>query len=174
MLHSFFLPQLRIKQDAVPGLTIPVRFDASKAGRYELLCAELCGWGHYKMRADVTVHETQSEFDEWMEQALREQDRSQPPGGPPTAAAPDVAAAPGTAWSNEAAMSTEHHAPGHGNGHEHGAGPDTGMAPGHIPSSGQAPGHDEHIHAGADEPAVPLRLLDRPQDHRHPVPLLRA
>lgn len=95
VLHSFFLPQLRIKQDAVPGLTIPVKFDASKPGRYELLCAELCGWGHYKMRADVTVHETQSEFDEWMEQALREQSRSQPPGAPPTATAPDVAAAPG-------------------------------------------------------------------------------
>ena len=50
VLHSFFLPQLRIKQDAVPGLTIPVWFDADKAGKYELVCAELCGWGHYKMR----------------------------------------------------------------------------------------------------------------------------
>ncbi|CAN5913236.1 hypothetical protein BH23PLA1_BH23PLA1_13550 [soil metagenome] len=77
VLHSFFLPQLRIKQDAVPGLTIPVWFDADKAGRYELLCAELCGWGHYKMRANVTVHETQSEFEEWMENALREQNLDQ-------------------------------------------------------------------------------------------------
>ena len=49
--HSFFLPHLRIKQDAVPGLVIPVWFEADKSGEYTLLCAELCGWGHYKMNA---------------------------------------------------------------------------------------------------------------------------
>ena len=59
MLHSFYLPQFRIKQDAVPGLTIPVWFDSDRAGEFELVCAELCGWGHYKMRGKVTVHETQ-------------------------------------------------------------------------------------------------------------------
>jgi cytochrome c oxidase subunit 2 len=77
VLHSFFLPQLRIKQDAVPGLTIPVWFDADRSGKYELVCAELCGWGHYKMRGNVTVHDTQSEFDEWMSRALADQNRSQ-------------------------------------------------------------------------------------------------
>ena len=85
VIHSFFLPQMRIKQDAVPGMTIPVLFDARKAGRYELLCAELCGWGHYKMRAQVTVHESQSEFDEWMGQSLREQNRSDPDALPASA-----------------------------------------------------------------------------------------
>ena len=73
VLHSFFLPQMRIKQDAVPGLTIPVWFDADRAGHFELVCAELCGWGHYKMRADVTVHSTQAEFDEWMKRATEAQ-----------------------------------------------------------------------------------------------------
>ncbi|MFO0910533.1 MAG: cytochrome c oxidase subunit II [Isosphaeraceae bacterium] len=77
VLHSFFLPQMRIKQDAVPGLTIPVWFDCDRSGSYELVCAELCGWGHYKMRGKVTVHETQSEFDEWQTKALAEQNRSQ-------------------------------------------------------------------------------------------------
>ncbi|MBX6313551.1 MAG: cytochrome c oxidase subunit II, partial [Isosphaeraceae bacterium] len=77
VLHSFFLPQLRIKQDAVPGLTIPVWFDANKAGDYDLVCAELCGWGHYKMRAMVKVYDNQAQFDEWMAQALREQSRDQ-------------------------------------------------------------------------------------------------
>ncbi len=91
VLHSFFLPQLRIKQDAVPGMTIPVLFDANKPGRYELLCAELCGWGHSKMRAILTVHETRSEFEEWMEEAIREQNRDTP--DEPSV---DVAAAPGT------------------------------------------------------------------------------
>jgi cytochrome c oxidase subunit II len=77
VLHSFYLPQLRIKQDAVPGLTIPVWFDSDRAGSFELACAELCGWGHYKMRGKVTVHDTQSGFDEWQSQALAEQNRSQ-------------------------------------------------------------------------------------------------
>lgn len=77
VLHSFFLPQMRIKQDAVPGLTIPVWFDSDRSGHFELVCAELCGWGHYKMRGNVTVHDTQSEFDEWQSQAVAEQNRSQ-------------------------------------------------------------------------------------------------
>ncbi len=77
VLHSFFLPQLRIKQDAVPGLKIPVWFDADQAGQYELACAELCGWGHYKMRGNVTVHATQAEFDDWIRTAAREQGRDQ-------------------------------------------------------------------------------------------------
>ena len=77
VIHSFFLPQLRIKQDAVPGLKIPVWFDADQAGHYELACAELCGWGHYKMRGNVTVHETQAEFDGWLRSAAREQGRDQ-------------------------------------------------------------------------------------------------
>jgi len=49
--HSFFLPDLRVKQDAVPGLSIPIWFNAEKEREYPLLCAELCGWGHYKMKA---------------------------------------------------------------------------------------------------------------------------
>jgi cytochrome c oxidase subunit II len=77
VLHSFYLPQLRIKQDAVPGMTIPVWFDADTAGDYELACAELCGWGHYKMRGRVTVHETEVEFQNWLDEKLAEQNRSQ-------------------------------------------------------------------------------------------------
>ncbi|GIW88623.1 MAG: hypothetical protein KatS3mg108_2947 [Isosphaeraceae bacterium] len=77
VLHSFFLPAMRIKQDAVPGLTIPVWFDADRAGTYDLVCAELCGWGHYKMRGVVTVHETRRDFEEWASRALEEQNRSQ-------------------------------------------------------------------------------------------------
>ncbi|MEZ6045805.1 MAG: hypothetical protein R3C11_09570 [Planctomycetaceae bacterium] len=49
--HSFFAPQLRVKQDALPGKMIPVWFEITEPGTYDLLCAELCGWGHYKMRA---------------------------------------------------------------------------------------------------------------------------
>jgi len=77
VLHSFFLPQMRIKQDAVPGLTIPVWFDVDVGGHYEIVCAELCGWGHYKMKGGLTVHDTQAQFDEWMANALKEQRRDQ-------------------------------------------------------------------------------------------------
>ena len=77
MLHSFFLPQFRIKQDAVPGLTIPVWFDSDTSGEFELVCAELCGWGHYKMRGKVTVHETESDLQKWVDDKLAEQNRSQ-------------------------------------------------------------------------------------------------
>lgn len=55
VLHSFFLPNLRVKQDAVPGMKIPVWFQATEAGEYDLVCAELCGWGHYKMKGRILV-----------------------------------------------------------------------------------------------------------------------
>ncbi len=82
--HSFFLPQMRIKQDAVPGLTIPVWFDADRSGHYELVCAELCGWGHYKMRGNVTVHDTQVQYDDWMTSEIRKQSQDQLVSAPAT------------------------------------------------------------------------------------------
>jgi cytochrome c oxidase subunit II len=64
-IHSFFVPSFRIKQDAVPGMHIRVWFQPTKVGEYELGCAELCGLGHYRMRAVVTVH-TQQDYDRWV------------------------------------------------------------------------------------------------------------
>ncbi len=55
VLHSFFLPNMRVKQDAVPGMKIPVWFRPIKEGTYDLVCAELCGWGHYKMKGRVII-----------------------------------------------------------------------------------------------------------------------
>lgn len=65
VIHSFFIPEFRVKQDAVPGMVIPVWFSATEAGEYPLACAELCGLGHYRMRASVTVHEPDA-FEEWV------------------------------------------------------------------------------------------------------------
>ncbi len=53
VLHSFFLPNLRLKQDVVPGMTQSMWFKAKKTGGYDIVCAELCGWGHYKMKGRV-------------------------------------------------------------------------------------------------------------------------
>lgn len=49
--HNIWVPELRFKQDLVPGLTIPVHFTVTKPGKYELACAELCGMNHYKMKS---------------------------------------------------------------------------------------------------------------------------
>jgi cytochrome c oxidase subunit 2 len=65
VLHSFFVPVLRLKQDAIPGTTIPVWFEATIPGEYEIVCAELCGLGHYRMRAFLTV-ESETEFQTWL------------------------------------------------------------------------------------------------------------
>jgi cytochrome c oxidase subunit 2 len=64
VIHSFFVPSFRLKQDAVPGRAIPVWFKATKTGKYELPCAELCGFGHSGMKGWVFVHE-QAEYDAW-------------------------------------------------------------------------------------------------------------
>lgn len=65
VLHSFFVPVLRVKQDAVPGTIIPVWFEATKTGQYEVVCAELCGLGHYRMRGQLTV-ESETDFEGWL------------------------------------------------------------------------------------------------------------
>lgn len=65
VIHSFFLPDFRVKQDAVPGMVIGVWFEPTTAGEYALGCAELCGLGHYRMRGAVTVHETAA-FQSWV------------------------------------------------------------------------------------------------------------
>ena len=153
VIHSFFLPQMRIKQDAVPGLTIPVWFDSDTAGKYELVCAELCGWGHYKMRGNVTVHETDEEFQKWLDEKLAEQNQSQ---------LTDGHGAPGEMNEDErrsdrqrlrAALAAHRH---------------------------MALDHDGHWPRRRPHPPRPVALphqvylLARSQDHRHPVPVLRA
>lgn len=58
VIHSFFLPELRLKQDAVPGMEIRAWFEATRTGDYVIGCAELCGLGHYRMKGSMTVHES--------------------------------------------------------------------------------------------------------------------
>jgi len=65
VIHSFFIPALRVKQDALPGRYVNVWFEATEPGQYELACAELCGLGHYRMKAQIFI-ESQAEFDTWM------------------------------------------------------------------------------------------------------------
>ena len=67
VIHSFYMPNLRFKQDAVPGREIPAWFEATKPGKYEIPCAELCGFGHSGMRGWLFVH-TPEEYAKWVKQ----------------------------------------------------------------------------------------------------------
>jgi cytochrome c oxidase subunit 2 len=103
VIHSFYFPNLRLKQDALPGKTIPVWFMVNEANTvknndrwvdgylfkdgtttpapeqvWELACAELCGWGHYKMLGRLYVHPTKQDFLDWLQQARSEQNRTEP------------------------------------------------------------------------------------------------
>jgi cytochrome c oxidase subunit 2 len=71
VIHSFFVPQFRLKQDAVPGTIIPVWFEATKTGNYELVCAEFCGLAHYRMKGFITI-ETPEAFQAWLDQSKKE------------------------------------------------------------------------------------------------------
>ena len=72
VIHSFFLPQFRLKRDTVPGLTSRVWLQATKTGNFEIVCAELCGLGHYRMRGFLTVEEPAA-FEAWLAQTNAEQ-----------------------------------------------------------------------------------------------------
>jgi len=65
VIHSFFMPNLRLKQDAVPGRIIHVWFEATEVGEYEIPCAELCGFGHSGMLGTLTV-QSQEDYDKWL------------------------------------------------------------------------------------------------------------
>jgi cytochrome c oxidase subunit 2 len=67
VIHSFFVPQFRLKQDAVPGRVIEIWFQATQPGVYELPCAELCGFGHSGMLGHVTVQSAE-EYQSWIKE----------------------------------------------------------------------------------------------------------
>ena len=55
VIHSFGITSMRVKQDAIPGVEIPVWWEPTVSGNYEINCSQLCGLGHYRMRGFVTV-----------------------------------------------------------------------------------------------------------------------
>lgn len=94
VLHSFFLPNLRLKQDALPGKTIPMWFRALESNtvydeqtktwkfepgkEWEIACAELCGGGHYRMRGRLFVHADKADFERWLAHELALQNSHKP------------------------------------------------------------------------------------------------
>ena len=75
VLHSFFLPNLRVKQDVVPGMKQLLWFQPVETGEYDIVCAELCGWGHYKMKGRLTI-ESRDDFDRWLSDARKAQQQA--------------------------------------------------------------------------------------------------
>jgi cytochrome c oxidase subunit 2 len=67
VLHGFYLPHFRVKQDAVPGMNIDIWFVPTVEGTFELACAELCGFGHYKMRGILHVV-SEEEFEQFLQE----------------------------------------------------------------------------------------------------------
>jgi cytochrome c oxidase subunit II len=67
VIHNFFVRELRMKQDIVPGMEIPLHFQADKIGIYEVPCSELCGLGHFQMRTTMQVM-SMADFEAWQQQ----------------------------------------------------------------------------------------------------------
>jgi cytochrome c oxidase subunit II len=65
VIHSFTLPQMRVKQDAIPGVAQPVWFTPTTTGEWEIVCSQLCGLAHYRMRGFYTV-QTAADFQSWL------------------------------------------------------------------------------------------------------------
>jgi cytochrome c oxidase subunit 2 len=66
VIHSFFLPEFRVKQDAMPGMRVSVWFVPTQAGDFEIACNQICGLGHYRMRGSLHVTR-ESDFEVWLE-----------------------------------------------------------------------------------------------------------
>lgn len=102
VIHSFNIPSMRVKQDALPGKVIPVWFTPTRANtryeekewrdgidietgkndpghyRWEIACAELCGWGHHRMIGRVYVHENRESFFRWLKQTEQKERQTAP------------------------------------------------------------------------------------------------
>ena len=84
VIHCFKVLPLRVCQDVIPGMRIPIHFRPTKVGRYQVTCAQLCGDGHARMKGAVKVVD-ESEWDEWYKAEI---EKKKPAGDKPTAVAP--------------------------------------------------------------------------------------
>jgi cytochrome c oxidase subunit 2 len=67
VIHNFYVRELRLQQDTVPGMVIPMHFTANAIGRYEVVCTQLCGLGHYRMRTFLDVV-SESDYENFLKQ----------------------------------------------------------------------------------------------------------
>jgi len=67
VIHSFGLPQMRVKQDAIPGIVQPVWFTPMQTGQWDIACSQLCGLGHFRMKGVYAI-QTQSDYEAWLKE----------------------------------------------------------------------------------------------------------
>jgi cytochrome c oxidase subunit II len=65
VIHSFTVNVLRVKQDAIPGMMVPIHFEATQTGLFDVGCAQLCGLGHYRMKGQITI-DTPDQYAKWL------------------------------------------------------------------------------------------------------------
>ena len=65
VVHSFGIPQMRIKQDATPGIVQPVWFTPTATGQWDIACSQLCGLGHFRMKGVYAI-QTRAEYEAWL------------------------------------------------------------------------------------------------------------
>jgi cytochrome c oxidase subunit II len=82
VIHSFGLYEMRVKQDAIPGMNIPVWFIPNRIGEYEITCSQLCGLGHFRMRGFVTI-QSAADYQKWFDD--QEKELHPAPAATPTA-----------------------------------------------------------------------------------------
>ena len=71
VIHSFGLYEMRVKQDAIPGMNIPVWFIPNRVGEYEIACSQLCGLGHFRMRGFITIQNA-ADYQKWYDDQEKE------------------------------------------------------------------------------------------------------
>jgi cytochrome c oxidase subunit 2 len=91
VIHSFALPNMRITQDAIPGQIIPMWFKPIKTGSYDIICAQLCGLGHYSMKGTLVV-DTPADYQAWLKERA---ELAGPPAAPPALQRPPGEPGPG-------------------------------------------------------------------------------
>ncbi len=112
VIHSFAVPIFRVGQDTIPGMVIPTWFKPVRTGEYEIVCGQLCGYGHYAMKGLIVV-DTEEDYKKWYEGQLSltaglrtpapEAPAPAAPAAPATEAAPAAPAAPAPAPAEPAA-----------------------------------------------------------------------
>jgi cytochrome c oxidase subunit II len=101
VIHNFALPHMRIAQDAIPGQIIPMWFKPVKTGTFEVVCGQLCGYGHYSMKGSLVVDEP-AEYQAWLKEKaelaatpVAPAPADRPPGEPPVGPTPGTVPPPG-------------------------------------------------------------------------------
>jgi cytochrome c oxidase subunit 2 len=101
VIHNFALPHMRMAQDAIPGQIIPMWFKPIKPGSYEVICGQLCGYGHYSMKGTLVV-DSPAEYEAWLKERAElsgtqsaPAPSERPPGEPPVGPNPGTVPPPG-------------------------------------------------------------------------------